>query len=115
VMATRRNILQGAGVTAALAAVPVMAARVQGLVVYDSRLPESADFAAQWGGPVHDIARGYPLPQGGRIEGLTRWSDYVALRLALRGAGLRPAAQSPVTAPLSGHHGLIHWVLEPRR
>jgi len=116
VMVTRRNILQGAGVTAALAAAPAMATRAQGLVVYDSRLPESASFAAQQGGITHDIANGHAGLRGvrARIEGLTRWSDYVTLRLALRGSGLRPGAQTPVTAPLSGHHGLILWTLEPR-
>jgi len=121
VMVTRRNILQGAGLTAALAAAPALArGQQQGVVVYDSRLPESAIFAAQNSGVIsHDIASGHAglrggVPSGARVQGLTRWSDYVSLRLALRGAGLRPAAQTPASAPISGHHGLIRWTLEPR-
>lgn len=128
-MVTRRNLLKGAGVGAAAIATPAAAlaadqAATPVLVLYDSRLPESADFAARHGSAQRlDVAQGHAtgwadlrtgIPQGTRLEGLTRWSDYAALRLALRGSGLRAGAETPARAPLSGHDGLTRWSLAPR-
>lgn len=124
-MVTRRNLLKGAGVGAAAIATPAAAlASAPVLVLYDSRLPESADFAARHGSAQRlDVAQGHAtgwadlragLPRGTRIEGLTRWSDYAALRLALRGSGLRAGAETPARAPVSGHDGLTRWSLAPR-
>ena len=54
-----------------------------------------------------------PLPPG-RIEGLTGWSDWVALRGELEGRGWRIAGEAPVAAPASGRAHLFRWTLAPR-
>jgi hypothetical protein len=115
---TRRRLLQSAGAVGALASAPALAAKAsQALLVYDSRLAESAGFAAQHGASGLDVAQGlHPrrlaLGNATALEGMTGWSDYVALRGALRLQGFRPVAERKVEAPLSGAAHLFRWRLE---
>jgi len=115
---TRRRLLQSAGAVGALASAPALAARIKpALVVYDSRLAESAGFAAQQGGPALDVAQGlHPrrlaLGDATALEGMTGWGDYVALRGALRLQGFRRVSERKVEAPLSGAGHLFRWRLE---
>lgn len=118
--ATRRGVLKGGALASvAAAAVPVgaRAAEVSALVVYDSRLAESASFA---GGQGIDLARvslreAHRLLAGAaRVEGLTRWSDWTVLRGLLEEQGLRRTAETRTAAPLSGHDGLLRWGMAAR-
>lgn len=115
---TRRGVLMAGAVSGFAVAVPVGAAALRGagLVVYDGRLPESLAFARTAGGQALDIAQEHGqrfatlragLPQGRGIEGLTRWSDYVALRRELYRQGYRVTAERR-----SG--GLIRWSMAAR-
>lgn len=123
----RRTLLKGAAVASAAGALPLAAeaaAPVVRLVVYDSRIAESRDFAAgiaaahrldlaaahdsQWAG-----LRG-ALPAVTRIEGLTGWSDWVAVRGELEARGLRTSAEDRVSAPLSGKAHLLRWSMQAR-
>jgi len=123
----RRALLKGSAIAGAAVAVPMAAAAVSPratLVVFDSRLPESRDFAAslasahrldlaaahdtQWAGLRGD------LPAVTRIEGLTGWSDWVAVRGELEARGLRLSAEDPVAAPLSRKAHLLRWSMKAR-
>lgn len=119
----RRGLLRAGTLAAAAAGTPgaarAAAAALPALVVFDSRVAESRAFAQ--GFPLasrHDLALG-PLAlrarlsalEGGRIEGLTGWADWVALRGAARGTGLRLSADQRITAPLSGRRNLFRWTL----
>ncbi|HEX7759334.1 MAG TPA: hypothetical protein VF459_07525 [Caulobacteraceae bacterium] len=78
---------------------------VPDLVLFDSRLPESAAFAKQTGGrpaPAIDIAgedavfwrgarAGFGVAAGHTLVGMTMWSDWVCLRAALEPLGWRLA------------------------
>jgi hypothetical protein len=86
------------------------------LLVYDSRIPESAGFAAASSHNLrHDLAQGRIDPRRmgaiARVEGLTRRSDYVALSLALRLNGMRSADDRPSPAPISARDHLFRWTL----
>lgn len=115
----RRGLLKGGALAGVAVAVPVgaRAAEAAAFVVYDSRLPESASFA---GGRGIDLARislreAHGLLAGaGRVEGLTRWSDWTVLRGLLEEQGLRRTAETRVGAPLSGHDGLLRWSMAAR-
>jgi hypothetical protein len=119
----RRGLLKGGALAGVAAAVPVSAraaakvAERAAVVVYDSRLPESASFAGERG---IDLARTSLreaqdlLAGAGRIEGLTRWSDWTVLRGLLEDEGLRRTAETRVGAPLSGHDGLLRWSMVAR-
>jgi hypothetical protein len=116
---SRRAVLKGGVMATAVAAVPLSAAalRQTGLVVYDSTLSSSRVFARSAGlTPKLDLAQEHRerfatlragLIGGKAIEGLTRWSDWVALRSELESQGWRVATEAR-----SG--GLIRWTMRPR-
>lgn len=117
---TRRGLLKGGALAGAAVAVPVAAhgaAVAAAVVVYDSRLAESASFA---GGQGIDLAAlslreaHAALAGAARIEGLTRWSDWTVLRGLLEEQGLRRTAETRLGAPLSGHDGLLRWSMAAR-
>ncbi|GHC95772.1 hypothetical protein [Novosphingobium pokkalii] len=115
----RRTLLRSGTLAVASVAMPASAhaAALPALVVFDSRVAESRAFAAAF--PLaarHDVALG-PLALArrlatvgqGRVEGLTGWSDWVMLRSAARGRGLRATAEQAAEAPLSGRRHLFRW------
>ncbi|NOW47195.1 hypothetical protein FHW96_003373 [Novosphingobium sp. SG751A] len=109
---SRRRMMQGAGAAGLIAARPALAVAAPALLIYDSRIPESAAFAAASATPLrHDLAQARLDPRRvaavGRIEGLTRRSDYVALSLALRLHGMR----SQDERRLSTRDHLFRWSL----
>ena len=124
---TRRTLLKGSATLGAVAAVPMSSGTAQPasrLVVFDSAIAESRGFAA-------DMQRGHQLDlasehQGGwkqlraglppveQIEGLTGWSDLVAVRSEFEARGLRLESQRPVAAPLSGKAHLFRWSMKAR-
>ncbi len=108
---SRRRLLQGAGAAGLIAARPALAA-APAMLVYDSRIPESAAFAAASPNPLrHDLAQGRLDPRRigaiTRVEGLTRRSDYVALSLALRLNGMR----SEDDRGMAARNHLFRWSL----
>ncbi|KPF82133.1 hypothetical protein [Novosphingobium sp. AAP93] len=113
----RRGVLKGGALAGVAVAVPVGARAAEVLVVYDSRLPESASFG---GGQGIDLAHvslrdAHGLMAGAtRVEGLTRWSDWTVLRGLLEEQGLRRTAETRLQAPLSGHDGLLRWSMAAR-
>lgn len=120
----RRTVLRSGTLAAAAAALPAGAQALvpPALVVFDSRVAESRAFAAGFPLAVrHDVALG-PLALRrrlagvghGRVEGLTGWSDWVTLRGAARGQGLRATMQSAVAAPVSGRRHLFRWSMGTR-
>ncbi len=119
----RRAMLKGSALAGAAATIPVAAraAVIPAFVVFDSRLAETADYARTAAGLQHiDLAK-VPLRDAhsamagaGRIEGLTRWSDWVVLRGLLEADGLRRASEARLGAPLSGHDGLWRWSMAAR-
>jgi len=91
---TRRALVQGALVAAATLATGtsnVIAVPPQALLVYDSRLPQSRVFRSAHAGRVLDLAYEQVnlwrnlrnLSPGGRVVGLTSWTDYVQVRSLL--------------------------------
>ena len=91
---TRRAVLQGALVSAATLATGTsnaIAVTPQALLVYDSRLPQSRALRSAHAGRVLDLAYEQvnlwrnlrSLRAGGRVVGLTCWSDYVQVRSLL--------------------------------
>ncbi len=115
----RRGMLKGGALAGVAAAVPLgaRAAEAAALVVYDSRLAESASFAGGHGIDLAQVslreAHGL-LAGAARVEGLTRWSDWTVLRALLEEQGLRRTAEMRVGAPLSGHDGLMRWSMALR-
>lgn len=123
----RRRMLKGTALAGAGLSLPLASAAVQArarLAIYDSRIPESRAFASSAGiARTIDLSdehasrfaalRG-PLPEGAEVEGLTGWSDWVALRGELEARGLRVAAEEPVHAPLSHQAHLFRWSMRPR-
>jgi hypothetical protein len=103
---TRRGVLRGGVLASAAIAVPAGAAalRKAGLVVYDSGIAESRAFARGTGlARKLDLAEEHRnrfatlragLPKGRAIEGLTRWSDWVALRSELESQGWRTEVEA---------------------
>ena len=91
---TRRALVQGALVAAATLATGtsnVIAVPPQALLVYDSRLPQSRVLRSAHAGRVLDLAYEQVnlwrnlrnLSPGGRVVGLTSWTDYVQVRSLL--------------------------------
>jgi len=120
----RRTVLKGAVVAGAAPLIAGAAAPARTLLVFDSRLPESLAFARHLGA-VHrlDLAGAHAsqwadlrgeLPAVTRIEGLTGWSDWVAVRGELEARGLRLTAEDRVSAPLSGKAHLLRWTMQAR-
>ena len=120
---TRRGLLKASALAGAAVAIPVAAgaATVPALLVFDSRLAESADYARSAAAIQRiDLAKvplravHQALAGAGRIEGLTRWSDWTVLRGLLESDGLRRAGEARLAAPLSGHDGLWRWSMASR-
>lgn len=99
----RRSLIKAGAATAAASGVVIRATAAQppALVVYDSRLPESAAFAASFSGAKLDVAHedrqfwatlraGAPK---GRVIGLTRWSDLIIVRGELERQGKRLSSE----------------------
>lgn len=119
---TRRNLLKGSAIAGAAVAVPAGAAalRQAGLVVFDSRLPESLAFARTAGGvrtldlaaeqDAHFVTIRSGVPQGKSLEGLTRWSDWVALRSELESHGWRVTSEQ-IASP---RQRLLRWSMARR-
>lgn len=119
----RRAMLKGSALVGAAATIPAFAATaaIPALEVFDSRLAESAHL-----GGIIAVERRIDLAEvplrnahqamagAGRIEGLTRWSDWVVLRGLLEADGLRLASEARLAAPLSRHDGLWRWTMAPR-
>ena len=91
---TRRALVQGALVAAATLATGtsnIFAVPPQALLVYDSRLPQSRVLRSAHAGRVLDLAYEQVnlwrnlrnLSPGGRVVGLTSWTDYVQVRSLL--------------------------------
>ena len=98
----RRSLLK-AGALASLSGSAAARAATQSpaLIVFDSRLPASRAFAARQAGARIDLAHQdaefwralrAASPEG-RISGLTRWSDWVAVRGLLEEKGKRLRAE----------------------
>ena len=114
---TRRALVKTGVAAAAAGAVPMQAIAAGGrpvLVVYDSRLPESAAFARTSGAARIDIAaedanfwRGLRAPvPAGRVVGLTRWADLVVARGWLEEQGKRLKLEEQLVPG-----GLFRWEL----
>jgi hypothetical protein len=128
----RRMVLKGSALVGAAAGMPLAAnaaaSAVTGksatLVIFDSRIAESADFAAHHTAAHRiDLAEAHhtrwaalrgDLPPVGAVEGLTGWSDWITVRGELETRGLRLAGESPVKAALSGKAHLFRWSLKAR-
>jgi hypothetical protein len=95
----RRTLLKSGAVAGGIAAAPVAAGAFipPALIVFDGRVLSSRAFAHKMGGRRLDIAQEDILfwrnlratNKGGRIEGLTSWSDWVLVRGLLEEKGLR--------------------------
>jgi hypothetical protein len=120
----RRGLLKGSALAGVAAGIPMAAqaaAMAPALVVFDSRLAESADYGRSAAAPGHlDLAAvslrevHQAIAGAARIEGLTRWSDWTVLRGLLEADGLRRASEARLAAPLSGHDGLWRWSMAAR-
>jgi len=103
---SRRSVLKAGAVASAAMAGPVAARSLRkgSLVVFDSSIAESRAFATlAVSARQLDLAREHRtrfatlragLPQAGSIEGLTLWSDWVALRSELETQGWRLAFEA---------------------
>lgn len=115
-------MLKGGALAGAAVAMPAaaMTASTVSLVVFDSRIPESVAFASAQAGFRHlDLAQGTEhawraLGNPQHVTGLTRWSDWTALRGALEEQGLRLSEETRVAAPLSGRTHLFRWTMAAR-
>jgi hypothetical protein len=95
----RRSLLKSGAVAGGIAAAPIAARAFEplALIVFDSRTLSSRAFARKMGGRKLDIAQEDILfwrnmrsaRKGGRVEGLTSWSDWVLARGLLEEKGLR--------------------------
>ncbi len=119
---SRRVMLKGGALAGSALAVPAFAAEIQKLtvVVFDSGIAESVAFAAtqngSWSidlgdrGVMGGIALGTPC----HVTGLTRWSDWTALRGLLEEKGLRTTEEIRVPGRLSGRDHLFRWTMVRR-
>ena len=119
---SRRAMIKGSALAGAAVATPAMAvmAKAAPLVLFDSRIPESVAFAATQS-PLRKIdlaagtaeaARAINCPHA--VTGLTRWSDWVALRGVMEAQGLRLSEEIRAAAPLSGRTHLFRWTMPAR-
>lgn len=119
---SRRSMLKGSALAGAVAATPAMAAMTQPvpLVVFDSRIPESAAFATSHGGAdMIDLAHGTAraaraIKSPPAVTGVTRWSDWIALKGIMEAQGLRLTEETRAAAPLSGRTHLFRWTMSAR-
>ncbi len=101
---SRRTILKGAGAIGAASALPAFAAEpTPGLIVFDSRIPESRAFAAGKNAVLIDVAhedksfwRNLRSVPAGQVAGLTTWSDWVVVRGYLEEQRLRLRSEARV-------------------
>lgn len=115
-------MLKGGALAGSALAMPAVAVEMRRLpvVVFDSRIPESVAFAAmQAGVQTIDMADGVEagwrrLGDPAKVTGLTRWSDWTALRGALEEKGLRMADEARAAAPLSARDHLFRWTMIAR-
>lgn len=121
--ADRRTLLKYSVVVAALPLAGTTARATPQLIVFDSRVPESELFAAEITGHRLDLARAYEtrwaalrgdLSDWGTVEGLTGWSEWIAVRGVLEAHGLRLRREDHVAAPLSGKANLFRWSMRAR-
>lgn len=123
----RRTTMKGSALLGASALLPLSVARAttdQPLMVYDSRLSETHTFVdGRQGHAKLDIAREEGRlwqaaresgPRQRKVEGLTRWSDYVQLRELFEEQGLRVVAERKLAAPLAGRGELFRWSMRAR-
>lgn len=123
----RRDLLKGAiGIGALALPAGVGIARGQGvrMVVYDSRIAESRLFARPLAGRTKlDVAAGHGSRWAalrnashgpGRIEGLTAWSDWVAVRGEFERRGLRVVHEHVVASQQVRRSNLVRWTMVPR-
>jgi hypothetical protein len=115
----RRSLIKAGAMAGAAGALPA-AARIapsSSLVVHDSRIAESRVFANGQGAGI-DLARGWEGVRAhsgaARIDGLTGWSDYIALRGLFAAKGLRVVREERVAAPISGKAHLFRWSMMAR-
>lgn len=119
---SRRAMLKGGALAGSALAVPAFAAEFQKLtvVVFDSGIAESVAFAA-----TQNAFRSFDLGDGGvtgglalgeprQVTGLTRWSDWTALRGLLEEKGLRMTEETRVPGRLSGRDHLFRWTMVAR-
>ena len=119
---SRRAMLKGGALATSAIAMPALAVEMQAvpLVIFDSRIPESLAFATMQAGQRSiDLAHGTEaawraLGTPSRVMGLTRWSDWTALRGALEEQGLRTDKEARATAPVSGRDHLFRWSMGRR-
>lgn len=123
----RRTTIKGSALLGAGALLPLSAAHAaedRPLLVFDSRLKESRAFPqgrqarhtldiAGEEGNLWQAARKLGA-RAQRVEGLTRWSDYVQLREIFEEHRLRVAAERKLAAPLSGRGELFRWSMQAR-
>jgi hypothetical protein len=131
---TRRGVLTGAALIAAVTALPPFltpssAARSAiGHVVVDDRLAHSAAFADGFVGlNIHHVdalddlcnrwytrLRREVLADARHIAGLTTWMDYVVMRSCAAEIGYRQVSGATSAAALSDHVRRVTWVFAPR-
>ncbi len=119
---SRRSMLKGGALAGSVLAVPAFAVEIQRLpvVVFDSAIAESVAFAATQGGSrsinLEDagILRRIALGDPRHVTGLTRWSDWTALRGLLEERGLRMTEEVRVPGRLSGRDHLFRWTMIAR-
>lgn len=96
---TRRIFLAGGAIASAAIPVSVRAIEVlrNQITVFDSRFARSQMFAAAGLGETVDVAQNpvnlwsalRDVPTGASVVGLTRWSEFIAIRGQLESTGLR--------------------------
>ncbi len=124
----RRSVIAGTAVAAAAVALPVGVKRFTPagrLLVFDTRIIESREFAkSMGGGPKLDLARERDtlwaglrgrLPAAARVEGLTGWSDWTSVRGELEARGFRLVRENPVKRAASRKADLFRWSMAARR
>ena len=124
----RRRVLKGGALAGAAAAMPATvhaaaSAATPTLVVFDSSFAESAHFAGM-ARLSTSAALDLAAPAGwatlrtqaapARVEGVTRWSDWVAARGLLEERGLRLVSETRASAPISGATHLFRWTMAAR-
>jgi hypothetical protein len=116
---SRRSMLKaGAAASAAITLPAFAASNVSTLILFDSRIPESRDFARTASGAMIDLAdiettqwTALRANFSGkrRVVGLTGWTDWVIARGFLEERGLRLTSETSVPAPVSGKAHLFRW------
>lgn len=116
---SRRSMLKAGAAASAAFTLPAFAAKnVSTLILFDSRIPESRDFARAASGTMIDLADieisqwavlRADLDGKHHVIGLTGWTDWVTARGFLEERGLRLTSETSVPAPVSGKAHLFRW------